>query len=361
MGFGLRVVLAVVLLLVTSRLASEAFAMLSAPSDLMVVGGVAMLLGLVVFYAWLWKKFGVWTRIQAIVKTKLMIMTLIALTFVPVVFGCTRVGPGYAGIKVNYAGSGRGVEDTPQVTGWVFYNPFSSTVLEWPTFVQTASWTRDKNEGSPNNEEISYNSSEGMVFTADISLGYRIAAEKVPAFYVKFRSDDLKKFTHGYLRNVARDAFNEVAARYTADELYGAKKEEALNKAKELLNRHVEHFGVVIEQLGYIGAPRPPDPVVEAINKKIEAIQNAIAAENKVREAKAAAQQQIAKAEGEAIANERLTRSLTENLIRWRSLEITRLAIERWDGKRPMVEGTAGGLLLNINPPQPPQAPAGKK
>lgn len=360
MGTGLKMVGMVVLLLVTSRLASEAFVMLSAPSDLMVVGGVAILLGVVVFYAWLTRKFGVLAKIQTMMKTKLMVAVLLA-SVVPVALGCTRVGPGYAGIKVNYAGSDRGVEDTPQVTGWVFYNPFSATVLEWPTFVQTASWTRDKNEGSPNNEEISYNSSEGMVFTADISLGYRIAAEKVPAFYVKFRTDDLDKFTHGYLRNVARDAFNEVAAKYTADELYGAKKEDALNRAKELLNRHVEPFGIVIEQLGYIGAPRPPDAVVEAINRKIEAIQNAIAAENKVREAKASAQQQIAKAEGEAVANERLTRSLTENLIRWRSLEITRLAIERWDGKRPMVEGMAGGLLLNINPPQPPPAPAEKK
>lgn len=361
MRVGLKIVGLIALLLVTSRLASEAFVMLSAPSDLMVIGGIAILLGLVVFYAWFIGKLGMWGRIQTMIKTtKLMMLALIAFALVPMVLGCTRVGPGYAGIKVNYAGSDRGVEDIPKVTGWVFYNPFASQVLEWPTFIQTAVWTKDKNEGSSNNEEISYNSNEGMVFTADISLSYRLLAEHVPSFYVKFRTDDLHKFTHGYLRNIARDAFNEAAAQYTADQLYGAKKEEVLIKAKDLLNKQVKEFGVVIEQFGYIGAPRPPDAVVEAINRKIEAIQHAIRTENEVRAAKAEAQKQIAKAEGEATANERLARSLSESLIQWRSLEITQKAIDKWDGKRPMVEGSTGGLLLNITPQQP-AVPAEKK
>jgi hypothetical protein len=59
------------------------------------------------------------------------------------------------------------VEDLPQVTGIVLYNPLSTKVFEFPTFVQTAVWTRSPHEGRPVNEEISYNSAEGMVFTAD--------------------------------------------------------------------------------------------------------------------------------------------------------------------------------------------------
>ena len=47
--------------------------------------------------------------------------------------GCTRIGPGHVGIKVDMAGSDRGVLNTPASTGWVFYNPMGTTVIEYPT------------------------------------------------------------------------------------------------------------------------------------------------------------------------------------------------------------------------------------
>lgn len=265
--------------------------------------------------------------------------------------GCTRVDPGHVGIKVDYYGKDRGVQSYPIVTGMVWYNPFTTSVFQWPTSIQTAVWTKSPHEGSPKNEEISHNSSEGLVFSADISLGYRIIAEKVPAFYVQFRSDDLNVFTHGFLRNVARDAFNEEATQYTADELYGTMKEKVLQQVQKRVNEKVAEYGVHIEQFGYVGAPRPPENVVNAINSKIQAIQKAIQAENEVREAKAEAQKAIAKAEGEAQTNAILTASLSDNLIRWRQLELTDKAIAKWDGRRPTVEGSASGLLLNVTPP----------
>jgi len=39
------------------------------------------------------------------------------------------------------------VEDLPIRTGWVVYNPAASKVVEYPTYVQTAKWARDINEG----------------------------------------------------------------------------------------------------------------------------------------------------------------------------------------------------------------------
>jgi regulator of protease activity HflC (stomatin/prohibitin superfamily) len=275
--------------------------------------------------------------------------------------GCTRVQPGYVGIRVNYAGTYRGVEDFPTRVGWVFYMPGFSTVFEYPTFVQTAVWTRNPHEGSPQNEEISFNSKEGLNFTADVSLAYALDTRGVPAFYVKFRSDDLRQFTHGFLRNIARDAFNEEAAGYTAEELYAEKKEIFLKAVRERVNVQMSPIGVRIEQFGFIGPPRPPESVAQAINAKIAAIQNAIRVENELRQARAeaqkavataqgAAQATVAKAEGDARANAILSASLTENLIRWRQLDLTERAIAKWDGRRPSVEGGGAGLLLNVTP-----------
>jgi regulator of protease activity HflC (stomatin/prohibitin superfamily) len=270
------------------------------------------------------------------------------------IIGYTVIGPGEVGIKVNYFGHGRGVEDFPLVTGVVFYNRVTTKVFHYPVYVQTAVWTQSMHEGRSVNEEITFNSKEGLIIAGDISLSYQLDSKMVPHFYVKFRSDDLASFTHGFLRNVARDHFNEVGSQYAVDEIYGPKKEEFLKLIRDRINKEVGVFGVHIEQFGFIGAPRLPQGVVEALNAKIRATQDAIRAENELRQAQAEAKKRVAAAEGEARSNEILTKSLSDVLLKWRTLEITQKAIEKWDGKRPMVEGAGSGMLLQL------PLPAGK-
>ncbi|MGH7436956.1 MAG: hypothetical protein ACRENE_14885, partial [Polyangiaceae bacterium] len=58
--------------------------------------------------------------------------------------GCqmtTRVDAGHVGIRVKLAGSDRGVQDMPVVTGWVFYNPLTEQIVLFPTSVQNVVWT----------------------------------------------------------------------------------------------------------------------------------------------------------------------------------------------------------------------------
>src|ERR1700755_641267 len=59
----------------------------------------------------------------------------------------TRIDAGHVGIKVNLAGSARGVQDIPVVTGWVFYNPLTEQIVEFPISVQNVVWTASHDEG----------------------------------------------------------------------------------------------------------------------------------------------------------------------------------------------------------------------
>jgi len=277
--------------------------------------------------------------------------------------GCQRISPGSVGIVVNYYGSQRGVADYTLRTGMVFYNPVSETVLEYPTFVQTTVWTANSNEGSAANEEITFNSSEGMSFAADISLSYQLVAAQVPAFYVKFRSDDLSTFTMGYLHNVARDAFNEIGATYTVEEIYSTKKAELLKRVEDKVNAQVNPFGVQVIQFGFIGTPRPPAAVLNALNMKVAAIQKAQQVQNEIMSAQFEAQKtvatadgqakaRIAIAEGEAKANQVLAQSITPQLLEWRRLDIAQQTIAKWNGVRPMVEGSGANMLFSLPLPQ---------
>ena len=75
-----------------------------------------------------------------------------------------------------------------------------------------------------NNDDITYASNEGSTFSADIPCSFAIKSDRVPDFYVKFRSNDIHAFDEGFLKNIVRDAFNEVANQYTMEQLYGEKK-----------------------------------------------------------------------------------------------------------------------------------------
>jgi regulator of protease activity HflC (stomatin/prohibitin superfamily) len=292
-------------------------------------------------------------------QAAIIIAVLVVAIFVALL-GFKRIEPGYAGIKVHYGGSQRGVDDFPTRIGWVFYLRGFSTVLQWPVYTQTVIWTRNPHEGSPLNEEISFNSKEGMPFTADMSVSYRLESDKVPHFYVQFRTDNMSIWSHGFLRNVTRDAFNEEATKYTADEIYGEKKEEFLKASRKRVQDQLKPFGVVIEQFGFVGPPRPPAPVAKAIEDKIKAIQDAIRTENEIRETRAEAAKHvavadgdakatIARAEGDSKANSILAASLTPTLLQWKELELQEQAITKWNGVRPLFEGTPGaGLLFNV-------------
>lgn len=261
---------------------------------------------------------------------------------------CTRVGPGHVGIKVNMAGSERGVSDYTATTGWVFYNPAFSSVLEYPTFEQNVVWTANVKEGNPSNEEITFTNKDQMAISVDISLSYHLETDKVPAFYVRFRNDDLTLFTHGYLHNLARDKFNDVGGSYDISQIMGDNG-PFLKQVKRELQTELTPLGVIIGQFGLIGAPRPPEAVKAAINAKVEAVQSALRVQNQVAQARAEADKEVAQAEGraravtafataQAEANRKLAESLTENLIRYETLK-------KWDGKLPQVSGGATPFL----------------
>lgn len=56
------------------------------------------------------------------------------------------IPPGYTGIKINRLVD-RGIPRENVVTGFVFYNPVQTALIQYPTFVQRVIWTQDVNEG----------------------------------------------------------------------------------------------------------------------------------------------------------------------------------------------------------------------
>jgi len=260
------------------------------------------------------------------------------------VYGLDNIEPGHVGIRVSLYGSHSGVQDITVRTGAVIYNRFTENIYEFPTFMQNAVWTKTADEGSPTDESITFNSSEGAVVNTDMALSYQIDPTKVPEIFVNLRQD-AEYITHTYMRGKARDAINRLASSMKVTEIFGSGKQKLLLDAKKELERELSPLGFKIDMIAFIGEMRVDPKVLESINLTISASQKAIEAQNKVVQSKAEADQKIEEARGEAesltlvaeakaAANKILTESLTPQLLQYE-------ALQRWDGILPKVTGEA--------------------
>jgi regulator of protease activity HflC (stomatin/prohibitin superfamily) len=269
--------------------------------------------------------------------------------------GCTRIEPGYVGIKVNQAGSNKGVEDYPLQTGWVTYFPLTTRVYEYPTFQQNVIWCASPHEGKAQDESISFNCKGGAAITADVSMSGKFVASKVPHIFVKFRSDP-EVIVHGYLRNEVRDALGRIGATYDPMEIIGDKRGEFLDKIKAEVKERVGEWWEV-DYITFANKLKVDEKIESAINAIIAQKQQTMASELKVKQTVAEAEQTVAKAEGEqrskvavatgeaqaillkakaqADANTLIAESLAKN-----PLVLQSIALDKWNGIMPYVVGS---------------------
>jgi regulator of protease activity HflC (stomatin/prohibitin superfamily) len=304
---------------------------------------------------------------ESLLRTIKRVVLLGVVAVLLLIIGCsttTRVDAGHVGIRVKLAGSDRGVSDMPVVMGWVFYNPVTEQIVIFPTSVQNVVWTQSPHEGRSVDESLTFSSSEGVNVNADIGLSFHIEPTMAPKLYARFRQNDMMSLAGGYMRNAVREAFNEVASKMPVQEIYGPGKSKMLADVTQKCRDVLGKDGIVIDQLTINGALRLPQNVADAINRAMEATQNAIQSENRVRQVRAEADQAVAQAHGQAeAARQKAQGDADALLIRARAEakanEIIRLsmsptvlqyrALERWDGKLPTYNGSGQIPMLTID------------
>jgi len=186
MKWRIKIAVWIGIVLAILTLTGKAFGLMNMPSDVAVIGGIAALLLMFIFVPTVFRRannkidnFGKKPKeggsVEKNLKSFLLMFSVMLMAFLG--SSCERIGPGHVGIKINMSGTYRGVEDVPLVTGWVFYMPGVTQVLDYPTFVHTAVWTKSLDEGNDGvNEEITFNTKEGTNVSGDISLSYSLFA-----------------------------------------------------------------------------------------------------------------------------------------------------------------------------------------
>jgi regulator of protease activity HflC (stomatin/prohibitin superfamily) len=151
---------------------------------------------------------------------------------------------------------------------------------------------------------------------------------------------------------MVRDAMNEVASTMTVEQIYGAQKENFISKVNVLVKDEASKNGIDVDKIYLVGSFQLPGSVINSINSKIQASQNAMKVENEVATARAEAQKTIVEAEAkgkqilinaesQAKANKILADSLTAEFVQYQ-------AILRWDGKLPRLTGSGAIPFVNV-------------
>jgi regulator of protease activity HflC (stomatin/prohibitin superfamily) len=287
-------------------------------------------------------------KLEQQLKLKKMIKTIGAsvLGFILLVVlfnSCERIDAGYVGVKVNQYGDNKGVDDVVAVTGMVFYNPLTTKVYEFPTFIQHKEYK--KTEDVDNSFIV--NSKDGSEFNVSPIMNYSVQREKVPAIFAKYRRP-LADIEEGFLKTAVYDAFRLATNKYTADELISNRAVFEV-EVRRLLDAQLLKEGFVINQ--FTSNLIYPETFKKSIEAKNNAVQAALRAENEVKTAEAQAKIKVATAEGNAQAMLTSAKAEAEsNRMKQQTLTPLLLQLEyinKWDGKLP-VYGTVPQMFKNI-------------
>jgi len=177
--------------------------------------------------------------------------------------------------------------------------------------------------------------------SADVAINYHLQQASAPRIY--------KEVGVGYVDRILSPAIQEsikaATAQYTAEELI-TKRELVRETIKTLLVAKMEPRGIVIEEV-LITDFDFSESFNEAIENKVTMQQNALAAENKLKQIEFEAQQRITQAQGEAQAQKIQIEALK---VQGGAEYVQLQAIAKWNGQLPTVTGGVTPFInLNLN------------
>lgn len=258
---------------------------------------------------------------------KVILTLIIALCALFSMSSCERIDAGHEGILVELYGDNKGVGEVSLCTGRVTYNPFTQEVYEYPTFVQTVDY-----------EPFTTNSKEGSEFTLDPQVLINVEPGKSPLVFKKYRKpmdELLKTVIYKYVKDACRTQLNKYETDYIVSHREEVERAIETYLRNELKKEHFE-LGPLTTGLKY------PNSIVESVNAKTKAIQEAQRVQNELAVVQAEAEKKVVAAQAEAEANRLRQQALTPAILQ-------KMWIEKWNGELPeyMPAGSVP-MMLNI-------------
>lgn len=245
-------------------------------------------------------------------------------------YAINKIDPGAVGIQIRLMGDQRGVTTYRYATGWAPYNVYTEDIIE----IQTSQ------------QHVDYQTNTVLTkggFAANVapSFNYEIIPENAGEMYVHLRKT-LEQIRDTWLHTAAIGATNDVANRWTVDDIFN-KREQFEHEVMDEINKRTGQYFRLSQIRTNI---TPPEALANSINEKTQAIQKAQAEHakndvihmenlNKIMTAQGDSAQRVIEASGRAKAIGILQQKLTPEYIEY-------LKVQTWNGVNPTTLVTNG-------------------
>lgn len=260
------------------------------------------------------------------------------------------IGTGKVGIVYNYKD---GVKNTVLTPGAHFIAPMNK-VKEFSTSNEILVLTKDKREGSKEDDSFKVATSDDASIAVSFQMSYRYDPDTVIDTYKKFKGMDGNDIVEDRVKTVLKSKISEVTTDYSMMDIYSGNRSELNTAITEYLDKDFyKKYGIEVLDASIVDV-HPDKKLKKAIDNRVTALQEkqqAQAEQEKVKvqketekiqaeadaqiettkakadaekskiEALAAAENTKTKAKAQAEANKELSASITDELIRMKEAE----------------------------------------
>ncbi len=238
--------------------------------------------------------------------------------------GCAIVRPGEVGVKSKWGK----VSNKIYSPGPVGINYFSTRMIRVPT--RTV------------NREVQLNlpSKEGLNVGAEISILYHIEPQKAPDVIRDVGLD----YENVLILSVFRSASADICARFFAKDMHSGKRAEIEEAIRIEMDKLLASRGFTIEAVLLKSISLPPG-LYTAIEDKLEAEQEAQRMQFILQREEREAERKKIEAQGVRDSQKILSDGLSDEIIKWRSLEVLERLSASPNAKLIITDGNAPVLI----------------
>lgn len=182
-----------------------------------------------------------------------------------------------------------------------------------------------------------------QIVSTEVTVNYRLKPESVPEMYQQIGLNYQDKIIVPAVQEVVK----AVTAQFTAEELIT--KRPAVKDAIDVaLKERLFKSDIIVSEISITDFDFS-EQFNMAIEQKVTAEQNALAAKNRLEQTKYEAQQQVVAAQGQADAQALLAKAVNTQTLEYQALLNQKAAIDKWSGNLPtFVSGGNMPFIGNI-------------
>lgn len=238
--------------------------------------------------------------------------------------GLSWIGVGSIGIVKHMNGEVTQIPQGIHWTGW------GVKVQEYPTYRQAL--------GGKKGIHLQIGSSDQQELWVTTNLNWNIDLSKSEALYQSVGGNDIEYVSDTIVLPTMKNDINKITHTYGWNDIKGSKQAEVTQEIEKILKTDLAKSGIELVNFGFsnVGSPAGMAKSQQTLASSELAVKQAQAKQEQAKidnqtnimNAQAKAQQALIKAQGEAKANEVISKSLTPGLVEYNK-------IQRWNGANP--------------------------